>query len=86
MRKEVIEKLNIRELIEEAEEGDCLFVDEFMDKYKIVRGEGFSYYFHRFLIDYRKKILRNRNSIRRRHVERHIRKVKEAVKRLRLRN
>lgn len=52
--------VNIKELVEKSDEGDILFIDEFMEKHKIVRGYGTSYILHQLLVDYREWILNNR--------------------------
>ena len=45
--------IDIKRLLEESDERDILFIDEFMDKYKIIRSYGNAYILHQLLIDYR---------------------------------
>lgn len=55
-----LNKMDIKKILEKANEEDIVFIDKFMEKHKINIGYGNSYLLHQLLIEYREWILSNK--------------------------
>jgi hypothetical protein len=54
--------MELKKILEKASKGDIIFIDEFTDKHRVIRGQGNAYILHALLQEYREWIIKNRGN------------------------